>query len=153
MEYLGFRVSEEEYKSDSKKIQVILQLVEPVTIKQMCSFIGMANFYSHYIPQLSNFLALLNNALKGKKKGKIIWTLDLKKAFMKAKEGIAKTTLLTLPDYNKLFDIYADAFKLVYGGVIMQENCPISYYSCKFTGPELKFAIIDKELLVVVQIL
>lgn len=113
----------------------------------------MANFYNWHILQLSSVLAPLNNVLKGKKRGKITWTPELKKAFAHAKKRIIKTTLLMLSDYNKLFDIYTDISKLAYGSVIMQENRPTSYYSQKFIRPELNYAIIDKELLAVVHIL
>lgn len=72
VEYLSFLVSKEGYKSDSKKIQIILELAKPETIKQMHSFIRIANFHSRHVLQLSTFLALLNNILKSKKKEKII---------------------------------------------------------------------------------
>lgn len=153
VDYLGFLVSEEGYKSNPKKIQTILELAEPETITQMRRFISMANFHSRHIPRLSTFLAPLNNALKGKKRGKITWTPELKETFIKAKKIIATTTLLALPDYNKPFEVYTDVSKLAYGRVIMQDGRPISYFSCKFTSAELKYTIIDKELLAVVCIL
>jgi RNase H-like domain found in reverse transcriptase len=62
-------------------------------------------------------------------------------------------TFFRYPDHNKPFHIYCDASDLQLGAVIMQENAPIAFYSCKLNNAQKNYNIGEKEILSIVETL
>ena len=61
--------------------------------------------------------------------------------------------LVTYPDFNIFFDIHTDVSNIQWGVVISQYGKPISFYSCKLTGPQTRYAVTENELLSIVKTL
>jgi RNase H-like domain found in reverse transcriptase len=120
------------------KIQAILALERPKTVKQLssCSFIGAVTFYCDMFPRRSHILAPLTALVGGKCPLK--WTAECQQAFMQMKAVMAQDAFLRYPDYNKPFHIYCDASDLQLWAVIMQENAPVAFYSCKLNSTQKK---------------
>jgi len=55
------------------------------------------------------------------------WEPQHKKAFAMVKKVIGKETLLAYPDFNKPFQIHADASHCQLGAVVSQEGKPIAF--------------------------
>ena len=51
--YLGFIVSENGIKADSKKIEAIKSLQIPTCVREVRSFIGMCSYYRRFVPNFS----------------------------------------------------------------------------------------------------
>ena len=58
-EYLGYMLTREGVKPVLKKIQGIMQLSPPKTLKQLCSFLGLVNYYRDMWIRRSHILAPL----------------------------------------------------------------------------------------------
>ena len=157
MIYLGYKISTEGISPDPAKIQAIMKLKRPQTVKEVRGFIGTIQYYRDLWPRRSHILAPIADLTKGYKKGgknkKIQWTEDCEKAFKEIKHVIAKDTLLAFPDFTKPFIIHTDASDRQLGAVITQDNKPLAYYSRKLSKAQINYTVTEKELLSIVETL
>jgi hypothetical protein len=63
---------------------------------------------------------------------------------------MAAEVLFAYPDHKKQFKIYTDASNYQLGACIMQDNCPVAYYSRKLNNAQCNYVTIDKQLLCVI---
>ncbi len=131
----------------NKKIDAILQLDMPKTVSDLHGFIGTINFYCDMWPHWAHFLAPLT-LLTGK--SMLEWTPAHQHAFKCMKALIITDTCLAFPDHNQPFHIYTDASDYQLGAVIMQNDCPVTYYTCKLSGPQQNYTTMEKELLSII---
>ena len=66
---------------------------------------------------------------------------------------MCQEVLLSYPDFTKPFEIYTDASKYQLGAVIMQDKCPIAFYSRKLSASQLNYTTTERELLAIVETL
>ena len=57
---------------------------------------------------------------------------------------LARDCLNGYPDYNLPFHIYTDASNYQLGAAIIQNGCPIAYFSRKLTGAQQAYTTAEK---------
>ncbi|KAM9385789.1 uncharacterized protein KZ484_007346 [Pholidichthys leucotaenia] len=63
-ESVGFRLTVEGLSPRHSNVEGVLQLPKPTTPAQISSFLGMVNFYRHFIPHYSKMTEPLHALLK-----------------------------------------------------------------------------------------
>jgi hypothetical protein len=129
-DWLGSWMTPTGLKPWQKKIEPILALAPPKTVKQLRSFIGMINFYRDMWRHRSHVLAPLTALTKvSNKKFAQHWDADCDRAFAAVKAMICQDVLLTYPDPNISYDIETDVSDKQLGAVIYQNKKPIAFFS------------------------
>ena len=163
-EYLGYILTRDGIKPQPKKVQSILALTPPKSVRELRRFLGMVQYYRDLWARRSEMLAPLTSlvgecghtkaSLKKKAKRKP-WHWDdvHQQAFDDVKATIARDVSLAYPDYSKPFEIYTDGSKKQLGAVITQDNRPIAFFSRKLSETQQKYSITEIELLAIVETL
>jgi hypothetical protein len=150
-EFLGFVLTRQGVKPQVKKVEGIVKIATPKTVKQVRSSIGMINYYKDHIPRRSDLFTPLTTLTK--KGARFKWTDDCQHSFDKLKCLLAKQMVLAYPDFAIPFEIYTDASNKQIGSVIQQNGRPLAFYSRKLTNAQTRYTVIKLELLAIVETL
>jgi hypothetical protein len=152
-DWLGYWLAPIGIKHWKKKIEAVLRIQPPTSLKLLRGFIGMVNYYKDMWPHQSHILApptaKIGVPKKGEKPPPFQWTPEMQKAFDQMKALMVADVLCAYPDHNKPFHIVTDTSDYQLGACIMQEGKPVAYYSKKLNSAQMNYATIDKELLCV----
>ena len=74
VQYLGYIIDERGVHVYPAKIQVIQDWPAPTTLTELCSFLGLANFYSRFVLGLSHITWPLSQVTKGGAKENLLWS-------------------------------------------------------------------------------
>ena len=66
-----------------------------------------------------------------KKKGSFVWTDEAGRAFELIKEKLTNAPILAFPNFDKLFELEYDTYRVSIGVVLSQEKRPIVFLSKK----------------------
>jgi hypothetical protein len=152
-------------------------------VRYMRSSLGLANDFRKFMRGCDAITAPLPDLLKGinkqNKKGKLLHlgklpvaeaetlVLVLKQQFPShliettkcqqtltdLKTALTTASVLTMPDFEKQFEVVTDACEVPLGGVLLQEGHPMAFCSRKLSGAELSYSATDKEVLGVIGVL
>ena len=120
-DFLGYWLTPNGLKPWRKKIDAILWLQCPRTVKDLHSFIGAVTYYRTMFPKRAHILAPLT-ALTAEKSRNVAWSAECQHAFDTIKAILSSDVLLSYPDHNKPFHVYTDASNLQLGAVIVQDD-------------------------------
>ena len=145
-DFLGYWLTPTGVKPWRKKIDTILRLQPPRTVKDLRSFIGAVTYYHTMFPTHTHILAPLT-ALTSQKSGNVAWSAECQHAFDTIKAILSSDVLLRYPDHNRPFHVYTDASNLQLGTVIVQDEQPVAFYSRKLNAAQRNYTTMEKELI------
>ena len=92
---------------DPAKVRVVQDFPTPTKLKELRSFLGLANYYRRFIKGFSNIAAPLNALTR--KGVKFCWTQSCADAFDKLKRALVSAPILAYPDFRQPFVLFVDA--------------------------------------------
>ncbi|KAA0043430.1 hypothetical protein E6C27_scaffold1639G00400 [Cucumis melo var. makuwa] len=144
----GHVVSAKGVSVDPQKVEAVVNWERPTSATEVCSFLGLAGYYRHFIEDFSQ-LALPLTALK-RKNVKFEWSDKCEQSFQELKKRLVIAPILALPVTGKDYVIYCDASRLGLGCVLMQDENVIDYASRQLKTHECNYPTHDLELATVV---
>jgi hypothetical protein len=149
--FLGHVVSPEGITVDPSKVKEVLDWKPPISVPEVRSSLGLANYYRRFIPNFSKVAKPITELLK--KGNKYVWSDACDETFRVLKKLLTTSPVLTQHDSTKSFDVYCDTSGTGLGGVVMQEGRVISYSSWQLRRHEEHYPTHDLELAIVVMAL
>ncbi|KAF9761154.1 Retrovirus-related Pol polyprotein from transposon opus [Nosema granulosis] len=152
---LGNIISQGKIKVDPERTQRIRNYSPPTTIKELRSFLGVANYCRGFVPGFAELTGPLYDLLKGEKKTSArAITLDERqmKAFKEMKERLCQATTRFQPNFDQDFILVTDASDVGIGAILLQKDSNgrerlISAFSKKLDKCQKNYSVTDKELL------
>lgn len=149
LEFLGHIAGNGKLKPVQDKVEAILKFPVPTTKKNVRSFLGLIGFYRKFIPKFSEIALPLTDLTKKNVPNKVKWLQIHQDSFDQLKQAICNGQVLRSPDFTKKFILQTDSSNKGLGAVLEQEfedgRHPVMFISKKLSGPELNYAVIEKE--------
>jgi len=156
VEFLGFIIDEGTVQMDPTKVDGIVDWLPPQNLSELRSFVGFCNFYhwfiDHYLDKCQPLTTLTRKTQQWK------WTNTEHTAFEILKTAYASKPVLMVADYDKAFEIEADASLFAMGAVLLQRDINgdqhlVAYYSKALTAPRQNYQTYDHEFLSIIRAL
>ena len=149
---LGHKISEKGIEVDKAKIEVMVSLPPPKTVKDIRSFLGHAGFYRRFIKDFSKIARPMTKLLC--KEAAFSFDEDCLEAFKKIKGDLVSAPIVQPPDWDLPFEIMCDASDFAVGAVLGQKKdgkTHVIYYASQtLNDAQMRYATTEKEMLAIV---
>ena len=118
--FLGHILSKDGIFVDPSKVQEVMDWKAPTSVLEVQSFLGLAGYYRHFIPDFSKIAKPMTRLLQ--KDEKFNWTPECEAAFHTLRSLLTIAPVLAQPNIEKPFYVFYDASGIGLGCVLMQEG-------------------------------
>ena len=151
IEYLGHIVDGDDLRSNPQLVQALMNFPQSRILKELQSFLGLANYYRKFIANFSQIALSLTDATRNNMQNNlrsIEWMESMQTAFDALKKALTSASCLALPDPDGEFEVTTDASEdaKTVGAILMQNDHPVAYESTKLNSHQLNYLIHDKEM-------
>ncbi|XP_020209186.1 uncharacterized protein LOC109794123 [Cajanus cajan] len=147
--FLGFMLSVRGIQANPDKCQMIPDMRNPKSIKEVQQLIGRLTSLSRFIPRLLERTKPILKLLKKIKEFQ--WTEECEETFQALKETLASPPILTKPDTSKELIVYLSVSEEAVSTVLVQEEegkqQPIYFVSRTLPDAETRYQLIEKAAL------
>ena len=148
VKYSGNIITAKGFSPDREKIEAILEMPKPQNKQGLQRLLGVVNFLSQYIPNMSEITAPLISLLK--KETAWIWLPEHDIAIEKIKIALTSGPVLKFFDNDQPITLQVDASQGGLGPCLIQNGHPVIYASRSLNSTEVQYAQIEKKLLAIV---
>jgi len=155
IEYTGHLLDKEGLTFSKKKIEQVIDFIQPSTQKELRSFLGLANYFRNNIRDHSLLTQPLQELIRNyKPKTKLVWSQENIEVFKKIKSAINSCPkLYFLDDVSPIF-LHTDASDYGVGAYLFQvvegAEHPIMFLSSTFKREQMRWSAADKECYAIV---
>ena len=115
VQLLGHVVTPEGISPNQDKVRVVQEFPTPTNLKQLRSFLGLANYYRRFVRGFSNIANPLT-----KKNVPFVWTVACAEAFDKLKRALVSAPILAYPNFWEPFLLFVGASSTGIGFTLAQ---------------------------------
>ena len=144
LDYLGHNVSAKGVSMSTKLVDAILDWPRPQTVRDVQSFMGLANFYRRFIRGYAHIMQPISDIVR---ENKFKWDELCTDAFSAIKAALTNAPVLAHPSSEFPFTVTTDASKYAVGATLEQNGHPVAYLSHRLSEQETRWDTGDQELL------
>ena len=149
VEYLGHIIGSDGIKPNPALVKAIIEFPQSHTLKELQSFLGLANYYRKFIKNYSKISLPLTDALQNASNSRsVIFTNAMIQAFNDLKTALTNDPCLQLSDPDDEYEVIMDASEdeATVGAVLTQYGHPIAFESKKLNPHQRNYPVHDKEM-------
>ena len=141
---------------DETKTKAIMDWLTPKTVKDVRSFLGLANFYRRFMDGFTKIAALMNKLLRNNQTWE--WKGEQPEVFDTLKVKFTTNPILTTLDPDRPLRVETDTSDYA-TGAILSMKCednkwrPCAFYSKSLSDVERNYNVHDKEMLAIIRAL
>jgi len=156
VEFLEVMIGPKGVEMQRKKVKGVLNWPAPRNIKEVQTFLGLANYYRRFIKDFAKIAAPLHMLVRKEQKWK--WKKEQEEAFEKLKAVFTTESILAILDINREIRVEANALDYTTEGVLLTK-CedskwrPVAFISKSLNTMEQNYKIHNKEMLAVIRCL
>ncbi|XP_041725027.1 uncharacterized mitochondrial protein AtMg00860-like [Coregonus clupeaformis] len=109
-----------ERQAQERKVQVVRDWPVPHTKTQVKSFLGLAGYYSRFIPNFAAIASPLTDLTRARLSKTVKWLDEAEAAFRRLKEAQCSHPILVTPDFQVPMLVQMDAYDTGLGAVLSQ---------------------------------
>ena len=148
VKFLGHVVTRDGIAVDQSKVEAVRQWIQPTSVTEVRSFLGLAGYYRRFIKEFSKIARPLTELTR--KNTRFVWSTKAEEAFQRLKELLTTAPVLVLPEEGVEFVVHTDASRAGLGCVLMQADKVIAYASRQLRPHEQNYPTHDLELAAVI---
>jgi len=143
LKFLGHIIEQGTISPDPEKVSLLQAWPVPQNQTEMRGFLGLFNWFRKFLRHAAEIIIPLTELTKKD----IQFHMDERalQAFAAAKQALAGTLILRLPQPHLGFDLYTDASRLAVGACLLQADYPVNFYSKKLSSAEQRYSVRDQE--------
>jgi len=144
-------ISAEGTRPDERKLEAIKNFKALKCVKDVQSFLEMANHYRKFVRDFSEIAYPLTRLTR---KGiEFEWTEEEQKALDELKAHLSSSEVMRSPDFTQPFKLCTDTSLVAIGSVLCQDfpdgERPIAYYSKTLQPTWTRYSAVEREMLAV----
>jgi hypothetical protein len=149
VEFLGHRIGADGLRVAPDKVSAVQKWPRPQNVRDVRSFLGLANFYRRFVRHYSRIALPLTELTKDKTVWQ--WGTEQQQAFDTLKAALCSPPVLLIPDQNKPFVLNCDACAYAIGATLQQDHGnglqPVAYFSAKMSDAERNYDVREQEFM------
>jgi len=150
---LGHRMNRDGILVDPNKVDQMMNIVPPTTVRQLQQALGLFGYYRRFIQHYARIAKPLYKLLRKEQEWE--WTEEQHNAFETLKEKLISAPILMRPNYDQRFTLYTDGSYDGLGAILAQKDDQnregiVSFASRTLSKPEKNYAATELECLAMV---
>jgi hypothetical protein len=147
LQFLGHVITSDSRKLSPDRVQKVLDLPLPTSVKQLRTFLGLANAFQDYIPNFAMMQKRLSQLCKVNSPFK--WSDECTRYVEETKAAVAKAPANVNVTYKDPLVLLVDASDNGVGGVLIQvrneKHEPVLFFSHAFSEVAKRWSTIEQE--------
>ena len=149
IKFLGVIIDKNGISPCPEKVDSIVKMSRPTSVKSVRAFLGAAGFFRRWIEKFSLIAQPLSRLTK--KHTRFQWDDQTEKAWQTIKDKLATAPVLAHPNLDKPFWLVTDASAFAIGAILAQKDengklHPVSYGSTILNATQRRWSTVQREL-------
>ena len=141
--FIGHRLTDKGLAPDPNKVSVIINMPTPTNVKSLQQLLGMVQYLSKFLPQLSTVTEPLQQLEHKDADWK--WSTVHDNVVSKVKDLICKAPVLCYFDPAIELTLQCNGSESGFRYALLQQGQPVAFGACEMTQTERQYAQIEKK--------